>query len=121
MKDILLLVHMITLFALIIFILLQRGKGASMGASFGAGASETMFGALGTTSIFAKITSVLAVIFFSTSLWLAVLSRTDTDIETEYDLESDVSAPAIYEPLLEQPATDAEKALDDGLELPERS
>lgn len=53
---------------LIVLILLQKGKGADMGVSFGAGASDTLFGATGAMSFFAKITWVLAFLFMLNSV-----------------------------------------------------
>ena len=124
MTNILLTIHIITIFTLIILILLQRGKGASMGASFGAGASETVFGAVGSTSVFAKITTFLVVVFFATSLGLAVVSKTATDIGSEYDIGSELGNAETVMPSAEtsqeaikEDSSDALK--EDDLELPE--
>jgi len=57
--------------ALIALILVQRGKGAEMGAAFGAGASGTVFGAKGSANFLSRSTAVLATVFFATSLALA--------------------------------------------------
>ena len=54
-------------------VLLQRGKGAEAGAGFGSGASGTVFGARGTSTLFSKLTAVFAAMFFATSLTLAYL------------------------------------------------
>jgi preprotein translocase subunit SecG len=54
-------------------VLLQRGKGAEAGAGFGSGASCTVFGARGTSTLFSKLTAVFAALFFVTSLSLAYL------------------------------------------------
>ena len=51
--------------------LLQQGKGADAGAAFGSGSSATMFGARGAASFLSRTTSVLATVFFLTSLTLA--------------------------------------------------
>ena len=56
-------------------ILLQQGKGAEAGASFGSGASQTMLGSAGSWNFFSKITAILATIFFVTSLGLAVIAK----------------------------------------------
>lgn len=60
--------------ALIIIVLFQQGKGASMGSAFG-GSSQTLFGSRGPATAMAKITTGAAVIFMITSLTLSVLSR----------------------------------------------
>ncbi|PLX84760.1 MAG: preprotein translocase subunit SecG [Desulfuromonas sp.] len=64
-------VHIIVCIALIVIVLLQGGKGAEIGASFGAGASQTVFGASGSRGFIGKITVSAAVIFMLTSLTLA--------------------------------------------------
>ena len=72
MQDILLIVFLVVALALVGVILLQQGKGAGMGASFGAGASGTVFGSTGSGNVLTKITTVLAIVFFwhSTNLRL---------------------------------------------------
>jgi len=72
MKLILVLLHVSVCIALILIVLLQRGKGADMGAAFG-GSSQTVFGSAGATSFFHKITAAAAIIFMLTSLGLALL------------------------------------------------
>ena len=57
--------------AIIGLIMLQQGKGADVGASFGAGASQTLFGSDGSGNVIAKATAWLSAIFFATSFGLA--------------------------------------------------
>jgi preprotein translocase subunit SecG len=66
-------VHVLLALLIIGLVLLQRGKGAEAGAGFGAGASGTVFGARGTSTLFSKLTAVFAGLFFVTSLTLAYL------------------------------------------------
>ncbi len=74
MKEFLLVIHMLTAVGIVVFVLLQQGKGADAGAAFGGGgSSQTLFGARGSANFMSRTTAVLAVIFFSTSLALAVL------------------------------------------------
>lgn len=75
METLILVVHVLVAIAMTAFILLQQGKGAEMGASFGSGASQTVFGAAGATSVLTRVTGVLAAIFFVTSLVLAIYAR----------------------------------------------
>lgn len=71
--DILLLVlHIVVCLALIGIVLLQGGKGAEVGATFGAGASQTIFGASGSQTFLGKLTTGAAIIFMLTSLALAI-------------------------------------------------
>jgi len=55
-------------------VLLQHGKGALMGAAFGSGASQTVFGSQGSGSFLTRLTGTLAAIFFATSLMLGILA-----------------------------------------------
>jgi len=64
------LIHVAVCIALILIVLLQRGKGQSMGAAFG-GSSQTVFGSSGATSFLQKLTTASAIIFMLTSLSLA--------------------------------------------------
>ena len=66
-------VHVLLALMIIGLVLLQRGKGAEAGAGFGSGASGTVFGARGTSTLFSKLTAVFAALFFVTSLSLAYL------------------------------------------------
>src|SRR6202051_5222117 len=66
-------VHILLAFFIIALVLMQRGKGAEAGAGFGSGASGTVFGARGTSTLFSKLTAVFAAMFFATSLTLAYL------------------------------------------------
>ena len=66
-------IHIIACLALIVIVLLQQGKGASMGAAFG-GSSQTVFGSSGATSFLGKVTTRIAVVFMLTSLGLAFFS-----------------------------------------------
>ena len=68
-----LIVHIIVSMALILIVLLQFGRGASLGAAF-CGSSQTIFGSSGPASFLNKITTVAAVIFMITSMTLAMMS-----------------------------------------------
>lgn len=71
MTAILITLHIIVCIALIIVVLLQAGKGAEMGVSFGGGGSNTVFGASGGRNFMGKVTAAAAIIFMLTSLTLA--------------------------------------------------
>jgi preprotein translocase subunit SecG len=70
----LIIIHVIVSVALIAVVLLQSGKGAEMGASFGASGSQSVFGAGGGNTFMSKMTTGAAIIFMLTSLSLAYLS-----------------------------------------------
>ena len=70
MEVILLVIHVIIATAIIALVLLQHGKGADMGASFGSGSSGSLFGASGSANFLSRTTAVLATVFFASSLVL---------------------------------------------------
>lgn len=74
MKTFLTVLHVLTCFILIVVVLLQRGKGAEIGAVFGGGASSTVFGARGAGNFLTKLTTAAAVTFMLSSLSLSYLS-----------------------------------------------
>ena len=71
--QILLVLLMLISIVMIALILIQHGKGASLGASFGAGASNTVFGAAGSGNFLSHTTAVLAGLFFVISLVLGAI------------------------------------------------
>ena len=106
MENLVLIVHVLAALAIIGLILLQQGKGASMGASFGSGASQTVFGSSGGGHFLVKVTAVIAVLFFVTSFSLAVIAKRRAAPETEVVLPGFEDVPAI-----EQPLEDADSAV----------
>ncbi len=78
MAVLLIIIHVIACIGLIMIVLLQTGKGADMGAAFGGGASQTLFGSSGAGTFFGKATTAIAVIFMLTSLTLAYISTRKT-------------------------------------------
>jgi preprotein translocase subunit SecG len=74
MQQLVLVIHVLAAICLIALILLQRGKGADVGAAFGSGASNTMFGSIGTLPFLVKVTAVLAAVFFITSISLGYIT-----------------------------------------------
>ena len=85
MTAILIVIHVTVCIALIMIVLLQTGKGADMGAAFGGGSSQTLFGSTGASTFLSKATTVVAVVFMLTSLALAYIStnRTGSSIITD--------------------------------------
>ena len=78
MLILLIIIHVIVCLALIMIVLLQTGKGADMGAAFGGGSSQTLFGSTGASTFLSKATTVAAVVFMLTALALAYLSTHKT-------------------------------------------
>jgi preprotein translocase subunit SecG len=74
LQQFLVLMHVIISIALIALVLIQQGKGAELGATFGSAASQTVFGSQGSGSFLLKLTGLLALLFFVTSLSLGYLA-----------------------------------------------
>lgn len=74
MYEVLVVVYLLVALGLIGLILIQQGKGADMGASFGAGASGTLFGSSGSGNFLTRTTAILAIAFFTLSLLIGNLS-----------------------------------------------
>jgi len=113
MEQFILIFHFVIAVAIIGLILLQQGKGAEAGASFGAGASQTVFGSSGSWNFFSKMTAILATIFFVTSISLAVVAKNRT-------LVDDILLPQLQE-ISSQPAAESaipELELETDSELP---
>ncbi|MGI0118354.1 preprotein translocase subunit SecG [Zooshikella sp. RANM57] len=83
MDTIILIIHVLAALALIGLVLLQQGKGAEAGASFGGGASQTVFGSQGSGNFLTKLTTVLATAFFVTSFTLAMLGKHSSSVVSE--------------------------------------
>lgn len=74
MEKLVLVVHVLAALGVIGLVLLQHGKGADMGASFGGGASGSLFGVSGSSNFLSRATAFFVVIFFATSLTLAYMA-----------------------------------------------
>jgi len=95
--------------------MMQRGKGSDIGASFGAGASQTLLGSAGNTNVLTKGTAWLVVAFFSTSFGLAVIadSRTAGEDNLGFELPTDLAP-------LQAPPMDSElPQVDAGISAPD--
>lgn len=75
MHIFILTIHFFLCFVLVGAILLQSGKGADIGAAFGAGGSQTLFGPRGAATLLSKVTAVVAILFLVTSIGLAKMAR----------------------------------------------
>lgn len=98
MEKIVLIVHMLVAFGIIGLIMMQQGKGAEAGASFGGGASQTVFGSSGSGNFFSRTTAILATIFFATSFGLAVLSKQNASVNVDEGLPTLIEQPAVVLP-----------------------
>src|SRR5512134_1401311 len=94
MHIVLVIVHVIVSAILIAMVLLQKGKGADIGAAFG-GASQTVFGPRGTASFLAKLTTGAAILFMVTSLGLALTTAKKSSIMEGVKPAQTQTAPAV--------------------------
>ena len=106
--------HLLVTLGLILIVLLQSGKGADIGAAFGGGSSQTVFGGRGAATFLSKMTSALAILFMLTSLTLTVLASQrrsssvvgeDRPVPTQSAPSQSVPAPAVPAPPAQAPAT----------------
>ena len=104
MDQIILVIHLLVALAIIGLIMLQQGKGADMGASFGAGASQTLFGSTGSGNVLTKATAWLSVLFFATSFGLALIASQRSAPTNDLGLE----IPPMVQEQAVQPALDSD-------------
>jgi len=97
MSVLLIFIHVVVCIALIMIVLLQTGKGGDMGAAFGGGSSQSLFGSTGASTFLSKATTVAAVVFMITSLALAYMSSNQTGKSIMTNTQAPVSAPATSE------------------------
>ncbi|WP_444910416.1 preprotein translocase subunit SecG [Microbulbifer sp. TRSA005] len=117
MEEIVLGIHVLVALGIIGLILLQQGKGAEAGASFGAGASQTVFGSQGGGNFFSRLTAILATVFFVTSLGLAFLARQNADADVDANLPQIPAAVEQVGPANELPEIESDiPQLESGLE-----
>lgn len=114
MHSIFIIVHIIVAVTLILIVLLQTGKGSSVGAAFGGGSSGTVFGSRGPAPFLSKITAVAAIVFMLTSLSLSIISSQKLGPDTVMDgmtpaaQQESTEPPVEQAPPVEAPAQQAE-------------
>ncbi|MCH9741835.1 MAG: preprotein translocase subunit SecG [Proteobacteria bacterium] len=79
MMQVILSIHVLLSLSLIGLVLIQQGKGADAGASFGGGSSQSVFGSRGSASFLSRLTAIIVTLFFVTSLTLAYLSTKQSE------------------------------------------
>lgn len=104
MSVFLIIIHVVVCIALIMIVLLQTGKGADMGAAFGGGSSQTLFGSTGASTFLSKATTAAAIVFMLTSLVLAYMSGHKTGGSVMQDIKAPIEQPAEQTPA---PAADS--------------
>lgn len=92
MYEVLIVIYLLVALSIIGLVLIQQGKGADMGASFGGGSSGTLFGSSGAGNFLTRSTGVLATLFFLISLILGNITAERANQTDEFET---LSAPAI--------------------------
>lgn len=111
MEQALLIVHVIAALALVGLVLIQQGKGAEMGASFGSGASQTVFGSEGSIGFIGRTTGMFATVFFITSFGLAYVASDKASKQEGFQFQ----APPVPEVVEEaRPAPESDMPQIDG-------
>ena len=110
MFSFLLVVQILVSVSIIALVMLQQGKGADMGAGFGAGASGTVFGSRGSGSFFTRATGLLAAVFFINCLLIA------SPLIREQSTSSDTIAEQLEQQAIQQQEAEETNAVIDALE-----
>jgi len=113
--QILIVVYLIVALCLIGLVLIQQGKGADMGASFGAGSSATIFGSSGSGNFLTRATTWLAIAFFAISLVLGNLTANRVKSGNEFD---DLSIPSATQTIPSASADSAEPVVSENADVP---
>lgn len=79
LESIIVIIHLLVALTVIVLVLVQHGKGADMGASFGSGASNTVFGSQGSANFLSRTTAILVAVFFITSVSLTYYAKLKAD------------------------------------------
>lgn len=100
LETVIIVVHLLVAIGVVALVLLQQGKGADAGASFGSGASATVFGSQGSSTFLSRFTAILATVFFLTSLGLGYLAKEKSSAMSQVGLPD----PAVIEVQQPKPA-----------------
>lgn len=115
MEPLIIALHILVCLAIVGLILIQQGKGAEMGASFGSGGSQTLFGSSGSGNMLSHATAILVTVFFVTSFGLSVLAKNksvagnDIGVPSAEVIEAHNAA---QQPAGDVPAVEAAPAMD---------
>ena len=108
LETVIVVLHLLGAIGVVALVLLQQGKGADAGASFGSGASATVFGSQGSSTFLSRVTAILATAFFITSMGLAFFAKEKADGMTQVGLPD----PAVME-VQEKPAVEDVPVLEE--------
>ncbi len=121
LQNFILLFHVLAAGAIVVFVLLQQGKGADMGAAFGSGSAGSLFGSSGSANFMSRMTAIMATVFFITSLVLTyiaantgasrgLMDRVPATPASQIPVPGAPAAPAAGAPAVPVPAAPVEAA-----------
>lgn len=121
LETVVVVLHLIGAIGIVALVLVQQGKGADAGASFGSGASATVFGSQGSSTFLSKFTGILAAAFFITSLGLAFFAKEKAEALTQVGLPDPAVMEVQQKPVVEDvPVLEEQKApAPDASDVPE--
>ncbi len=120
LETVIVVLHLLGAIGVVVLVLLQQGKGADAGASFGSGASATVFGSQGSATFLSKVTAILATGFFITSLGLAFFAKEKADALTQVGLPDPAVLEVQQKPAAEDvPVLEEQAPVDDSSGVPE--
>lgn len=120
-QTVVIAVHLLAATSVVLLVLLQQGKGAESGASFGSGASATVFGSQGSSTFLSRLTAILTAIFFLTSLGLAYFAKQQSNQLSEAGLPipAALEVPAVKPVVSDVPVVDDKNSAAQKSEVPQ--
>jgi preprotein translocase subunit SecG len=120
LETVVVVLHLLGAIGVVVLVLLQQGKGADAGASFGSGASATVFGSQGSSTFLSRVTAILATAFFITSMGLAFFAKEKADGLTEVGLPDPAVMEVQEKPVVEDvPVLEEQKPAVDAADVPQ--
>lgn len=120
LETVIVVLHLLGAIGVVALVLLQRGKGADAGASFGSGASATVFGSQGSSTFLSRVTAILATAFFITSMGLAFFAKEKADGLTQVGLPDPVVMEVQEKPAVEDvPVLEEQKPAVEAADVPQ--
>jgi preprotein translocase subunit SecG len=120
LETVIVVLHLLGAIGIVVLVLLQQGKGADAGASFGSGASATVFGSQGSATFLSKFTAILAAAFFTTSLGLAYFAKEKAEGLTQVGLPDPAALEVQQKPAVEDvPVLEEQAPASDASDVPE--
>jgi len=120
LETVIVVLHLLGAIGIVVLVLLQQGKGADAGASFGSGASATVFGSQGSATFLSKFTAILAAGFFITSLGLGYFAKEKAEALTKVGLPDPAVLEVQQKPVVEDvPVLEEQAPAADSSDLPQ--